>query len=122
MPVEAAGVRRAGRAGDQRQLAELQLRVVPLAALQPRLHFRPGGGPNQHVVERRPVTFQDGALAACVLDLDLRAGLRGAPRLGRQRQLRNRLPVEFQIKHLPETPGAANFQHDIAAHLQFQAV
>ena len=122
MPVEAAGVRRAGRAGDQRQLAQLQLRVTPLAALQPRSHFRSGGDPNQHIVERRPVTFQDGALAARVPDLDLGTGLRSARRLGRQRQFRNRLPVESQGKNLAETPGAATLQHDIAAHLQFQAV
>src|SRR5271170_3877513 len=122
MPVEAARVRRARYAVDQRQLAQLQLGVASLAALQPRSHVGPGGGPDQHIVERRPATFQDGTLAARVPDLDLRAGLRSARRLGRQRQFRRRLQAKFQGQNLPETPGAATRQHDIAAHLQFQAM
>ena len=79
MPVEAASVRQAGHAGGQRELAEPQLRVTPLAVLEPRLHVRPRGCTNQGVVERCRAAFEDGAFAACVPDLDLRPVLFGAP-------------------------------------------
>ena len=64
MPVEVAGVRQAGHTGRQRKLAQRQFRVAPPAALEPRLHLRPGGDTNQRIVERCRVAFEDGAFAA----------------------------------------------------------
>src|SRR5580700_11737138 len=105
MPVEATGVGQAGHAGDQRELAQTQLCGVPPAALQPRLHLRPGGDAGQRIVERCPVAFQDGSLAVRVPDLDLCPGLRAARAW--QRQLRNLLPAELQGENLADAPGAA---------------
>ena len=79
MPVEAASVRQAGHAGRQRELAKMQLRVAPLAVLEPRLHLRSRGDTNQRIMKRRRVAFEDRAFAACVPDLDLRPVLRGVP-------------------------------------------
>ena len=70
MSVETAGVCRAGHVGDQGQLAQLQLRVATLAALQPRPYLRPRGDTNQHIMERSPVAFQDGALAVLAMSKD----------------------------------------------------
>jgi hypothetical protein len=66
VPVEAAGVRQGGHPGRQREFAEAQLRIGPLATLQPRLHLRPGRHPNRHIVERRRIAFDDDAFAARV--------------------------------------------------------
>jgi hypothetical protein len=79
VPVEAVGVRQAGYAGGQRQIAQPQLRVGPGPALEPCLHLRPGGDANRYIVERRRVAFEDGAFAVGVLDRELRPILRGAP-------------------------------------------
>ena len=86
MPVEAAGVRHGGHAGDQRELAQRQLRVALLAALEPGLHLGPGGGPGQRIVERRRVAFQDGAFAAGVPDQHLGPGLGSALGVSGQHQ------------------------------------
>src|SRR6202042_1668286 len=104
VPVEATGVGQAWHTGDQRELAQPQLCGVPSAALQPRLHLRPGGDAGQRIVKRCPVAFQDRSLAVRVPDLDLCPGLWAARPW--QRQLCNLLPAELQGENLAEAPGA----------------
>ncbi len=120
MPVEAARVRQAGHTRGQRELAELQLGVAAVAALEPGAHVRPGGGTNQRIVKRCRVTFEDDTVAARVADLDLRPVFGGAPRMSRQHQFRAQL-VEFEAEDLPKVDSAAALQHHVAADLQFQA-
>jgi hypothetical protein len=120
VPVEAAGVRQAGHTGGQREFAKLQLRVAPLAVPVPRLHVRPRGDTNQDVVERCWITFEDGALAACIPDQDLRPVLRGA-HSGRQHQFCAQM-VEFEGENLTKARSAVTIQYDISAYLKFQAV
>ena len=121
MPVEAAGVRHGGHAGDQRQLAQRQLRVVPRAALEPRFHLGPGGGTSQRIVERRRVAFQDGAFAAGVPDQHLGPGLGSAPRVSGQHQFGAEL-IELEAENLTKACDAVILQYDISADLQLQAV
>jgi hypothetical protein len=88
--------------------------------LKERLHVCPRGHANRGVVERRRIAFEDGALAACVPNLDLRPVLCGARR-SRQRQLCAQL-IEFNSEHLAQARRAVSVQYDIAAYLEFQAV
>ena len=121
MPVEAAGVRQARHVSGQRHLAQPQLGVVPSTALEPSLHLWPGGGTNLRIMERRRVAFEDGAFAARVPDLDLRAILLGAPRVSGQHQFGVQ-PIELEGEDLTKARKAVALQHDISADLQLQAV
>jgi hypothetical protein len=86
------------------------------------LHLRPGGDPNQRIVERRRAAFEDGAFATRVPDRELTPSLRAASRLRRKRQFGAQLLTEFEGEYLAKAPNTAALQHDIAADPQFQAV
>jgi hypothetical protein len=122
VPVKAAGVRQARHAGGLGELAQRQLRAGPLGAPQPGLHLGPGRDANQRIVERCPVSVEDGAFAARIPDVDLRAGPLGTRPVRRQRQFGALLPVKFQGENLAQPGNAVAFQHDIAPGPQLQAV
>jgi GNAT superfamily N-acetyltransferase len=77
---------------------------------------------DQRVVKRRPLAFQDGALAAGVPDLDLRSRRRGVVSVPRQRELAPQPLSELERQHLTQARGAVALEYDIAAGLQLQAV
>jgi hypothetical protein len=122
VPVKAARVRQAWHAGDQRKLAEPQQRVRRRVAFEPRSDLIRGGGPHQRVVKRRPVAFENRALAAAVSDLELRSRRHGAAGVRRQRELARQLPTELERESLTQARRAVALEHDITTSLQLQAV
>ena len=121
MPVEAASIRLARHSGGEGQLAQLQLCVAVLAALEPCSHLRGGGGTSHAIVKRGRIAVEDDAFAARVPDLHLRAGLRSARGMSRQHQL-GAHPVQLESEDLAKALDAADLQHDVAADLQLQVM